>query len=627
MEPQFPDNLFGGQKIIRPGELPEDATYDLYAGVPAHIIALKDSVAKNRKGNTLYDDMFDPNNIDLNAEEYNQKKNLESVDKTTQAALASTAHLDDQAFLDRLNKVREMTGQAPMLPEDPVLQDPNWMQNAAALLGSIFAPEFALDLAAMPFQYQLQEQQKAKDKAYQQYQIEAEKHNQLLKLGAYEMEELGKRDLARYEADFQRETLDKTQAFQASEAQKGRDFNQGLFNQETQRMFSMLEKEQKHNIVMQYVQQALNPAIGAEARLAASETLKGLGIDIKAFEGKTPQEQLMEVQTQLAGTELKFAEGTLEHRINQEKAKWETMTKQNMLLDKEIKWYDKKAQADIDNARASVANVYSLINDRTFQQGFQLSEQQRAYLSGVQDNILGSIKAFGTQIEANNSRINNINTQLSKPGIKQDERQALETERDSLTKQNEALASQAGGLQEQLDSFNEYFVERSGISMGETGLGESYLGLPYSWGGGSLDGPSYGIGRGSQTKGFDCSGFTRAVAYQDFGVTLPRTAIEQWNFAEKNGKTVDLSDPDNLQTGDFCYFKTSKGYHTGIVVFKNGVPYLRNAPSTGQVIADKPLAIYLKSMKLLGAARFGKEFRSPEKEKLDPQGGMPMGGG
>jgi hypothetical protein len=36
----------------------------------------------------------------------------------------------------------------------------------------------------------------------------------------------------------------------------------------------------------------------------------------------------------------------------------------------------------------------------------------------------------------------------------------------------------------------------------------SQIGMPYSWGGGGLGGPSYGIGRGANTFGFDCSGLT-----------------------------------------------------------------------------------------------------------------------
>jgi cell wall-associated NlpC family hydrolase len=52
-------------------------------------------------------------------------------------------------------------------------------------------------------------------------------------------------------------------------------------------------------------------------------------------------------------------------------------------------------------------------------------------------------------------------------------------------------------------------------------------GVPYSWGGGGTNGPTFGIGSGANTKGFDCSGLVR-YAYWPF-VHLPRTANVQMN--------------------------------------------------------------------------------------------------
>ncbi len=45
-----------------------------------------------------------------------------------------------------------------------------------------------------------------------------------------------------------------------------------------------------------------------------------------------------------------------------------------------------------------------------------------------------------------------------------------------------------------------------GGSSAAVSAARSQIGWPYSWGGGGLGGPSYGIGRGAGTKGFDCSG-------------------------------------------------------------------------------------------------------------------------
>lgn len=52
------------------------------------------------------------------------------------------------------------------------------------------------------------------------------------------------------------------------------------------------------------------------------------------------------------------------------------------------------------------------------------------------------------------------------------------------------------------------------------------LGTPYSWGGGSPSGPTFGIGRGSGTRGFDCSSLLQA-AWAAQGVKIPRTTYGQ----------------------------------------------------------------------------------------------------
>ena len=63
----------------------------------------------------------------------------------------------------------------------------------------------------------------------------------------------------------------------------------------------------------------------------------------------------------------------------------------------------------------------------------------------------------------------------------------------------------------------------------------SYLGTPYQWG-------------NSSRKGIDCSGFTQEV-YKKAGITLPRTAREQYD----TGKKVDK---DELEYGDLVFFNT-----------------------------------------------------------------------
>ncbi len=72
---------------------------------------------------------------------------------------------------------------------------------------------------------------------------------------------------------------------------------------------------------------------------------------------------------------------------------------------------------------------------------------------------------------------------------------------------------------------------------------ESFMGIPYLWGGTSL-------------KGFDCSGFVKTVYYLN-GVILDRDASQQF----QNGIRIRArreSFPDSLQTGDLMFFGSSQ---------------------------------------------------------------------
>ena len=76
---------------------------------------------------------------------------------------------------------------------------------------------------------------------------------------------------------------------------------------------------------------------------------------------------------------------------------------------------------------------------------------------------------------------------------------------------------------------------------------ESYLGIPYQWGG------------SSPREGFDCSGLTMAV-YQLIGLNLPHSAEEQF----RTGTPVKK---ERLYRGDLIFFRTSGSQrisHVGI---------------------------------------------------------------
>ncbi|MET7897042.1 C40 family peptidase [Streptomyces mirabilis] len=99
----------------------------------------------------------------------------------------------------------------------------------------------------------------------------------------------------------------------------------------------------------------------------------------------------------------------------------------------------------------------------------------------------------------------------------------------------------------------------------------SQRGVPYSWGGGSTNGPSTGIccspsGKsGADIKGFDCSGLT-LYAYAKVGVQLPRTAAAQAGVGKRIPASLGTS---ALKAGDLVFYayapdRDSTIYHVGI---------------------------------------------------------------
>lgn len=101
------------------------------------------------------------------------------------------------------------------------------------------------------------------------------------------------------------------------------------------------------------------------------------------------------------------------------------------------------------------------------------------------------------------------------------------------------------------------------------------IGTPFSWGGGSLSGPTRGIGKGARTVGFDCSGLTM-YAWARAGVRLGHYTGTQF----RQGRRVPLSE---LRTGDLLFFGGGSGDPTHVGLYhKNG--FMVHAPKTGDVV-------------------------------------------
>ncbi|MFC5814157.1 C40 family peptidase [Nonomuraea harbinensis] len=103
-------------------------------------------------------------------------------------------------------------------------------------------------------------------------------------------------------------------------------------------------------------------------------------------------------------------------------------------------------------------------------------------------------------------------------------------------------------------------------------------GVPYSWGGGGPNGPSYGIGRGAGTKGFDCSGLAE-YAWAKAGVRVGGDTSMQWN----SGTRVPRS---QIRPGDLIFFaynlkNPATIHHVGIAI---DATRMVHAPSTGSTV-------------------------------------------
>jgi peptidoglycan DL-endopeptidase RipA len=73
--------------------------------------------------------------------------------------------------------------------------------------------------------------------------------------------------------------------------------------------------------------------------------------------------------------------------------------------------------------------------------------------------------------------------------------------------------------------------------------GLSQRGVPFSWAGGGVNGPSRGKGSGAMTVGFDASGLMQ-YAYAGAGIKLPRSSGEMYRLGQKvlpqQGRKGDL---------------------------------------------------------------------------------------
>jgi peptidoglycan DL-endopeptidase RipB len=109
----------------------------------------------------------------------------------------------------------------------------------------------------------------------------------------------------------------------------------------------------------------------------------------------------------------------------------------------------------------------------------------------------------------------------------------------------------------------EYVIRRAG----------SQMGVPYSWGGGSLNGPTTGVDDGAGTVGFDCSGLMR-YAFAGVGVLIPRFSGDQYNA----GRHIP---PSQAKRGDLIFYGPGGSQH--VTMFLGNGQMLEASSLAGKV--------------------------------------------
>jgi cell wall-associated NlpC family hydrolase len=126
-----------------------------------------------------------------------------------------------------------------------------------------------------------------------------------------------------------------------------------------------------------------------------------------------------------------------------------------------------------------------------------------------------------------------------------------------------ATAAMPGGGRVRGPQAIEYVIRRAG----------SQMGVPYSWGGGSLTGPSAGVDEDAGKIGYDCSGLTR-YAFAGVGVQIPKYSGDQYN----TGRPIP---PSQAKRGDLIFYGPGGSQH--VAIFLGGGKMLEASSAAGHV--------------------------------------------
>lgn len=114
----------------------------------------------------------------------------------------------------------------------------------------------------------------------------------------------------------------------------------------------------------------------------------------------------------------------------------------------------------------------------------------------------------------------------------------------------------------------EYVIRRGGTQ----------LGVPYSWGGGTLTGPGPGVDYDAGKIGFDCSGFTR-YAFVGVGIQIPKYSGDQY----KTGRSIPVA---QAKRGDLLFWGPGGSQHVAIYL---GGGQMLEASGSGEKVRVAPV--------------------------------------
>lgn len=103
--------------------------------------------------------------------------------------------------------------------------------------------------------------------------------------------------------------------------------------------------------------------------------------------------------------------------------------------------------------------------------------------------------------------------------------------------------------------------------------GASQQGVPYSWGGGAINGPSAGVDQDAGKVGYDCSGFVR-YAFAGVGVQLPKYSGDQYNA----GRHIP---PSQAKRGDLIFYGPDGTQH--VTIYLGNGQMLEASSAAGRV--------------------------------------------